>query len=400
MASDPEEQGQHIFSGADMTTSFSARRAVLELEPYAPGLSIDEIRSLYGLERIIKLASNENPLGVSPLVKEEVERRASSVFRYPQSGWPRLVGAIAELHGVSPDCVVVGNGSDEVIDLLIRCLAEPGRHNAVVFKPCFSLYPLQSRICGVELREAPLREDFSFDREALLALVDERTALVFVTTPDNPSGYSPPARELEELAGRLPPGTLLVLDEAYMDFAACSGGTANSRLAEFSLLPRFADFGNLAVMRTFSKLYGLAGLRLGYGLMPAELASCLCRARLPFSVNILAEAAALAALEDRDFLEKTLKTVEDGRDLLHRELAGLGCRVYPSNANFIMFGLPESREKRKPGREAGSVFEALLRRGVIIRHLRSYGLPGLLRVSVGKEEENRIFLSALREILD
>ncbi|MDR2051019.1 MAG: histidinol-phosphate transaminase [Deltaproteobacteria bacterium] len=382
-----------------MTTSFSARLAVRELEPYAPGLSIDEIRSRYGLERIIKLASNENPLGVSPLAKEAVERKAASVFRYAQSGCPRLVEAIAGLHGLSPDCVVIGNGSDEVIDLLIRCLAEPGRNNVAVFKPCFGLYPLQSRICGVELRAAPLRENFHFDWEALLDLVDERTSLVFVTTPDNPSGYSPPAPELEKLALRLPAGTLLVLDEAYMDFAACSEGIPNSRLAEFSLLPRFRDFGNLAVLRTFSKLHGLAGLRLGYGLMPAELASCLCRARLPFSVNILAEAAGLAALEDRDFLLETLKTVERGRELLQRELAALGCRVYPSSSNFIMFAPPERDGPARPEGEAGHVFESLLRRGVIVRRLNSYGLPGLLRVSVGKEEENRIFLTALREIL-
>lgn len=371
------------------------RRAVQGFEPYSPGRSIDEIRELYGLDTVIKLASNENPLGASPLVQKAVQRAASGVFRYTQSGTPRLAAAIAAHHGTDPACVVTGNGSDEVIDLLIRCKAEPGLNNVVTFDPCFSLYPLQTRLCGVELRQAKLNPDFTFNWAGMRALIDENTALVFVTTPDNPSGYAPPVAELAALAESLPQGALLVIDEAYMDFAAASQGENNAKISEFSLLPRIAEYGNIAVLRTFSKSWGLAGLRLGYGIMPAELADYLCRVRPPFSVNILAEAAGLAALEDKDFRRATLLAVEEGRAYLAGELAALGCKVYPSHSNFIMFGLPENSALSPDG-----LFEALLRRGLIIRQLKSYKLPQFLRVSVGNSDENHALISAMRDLLN
>lgn len=370
------------------------RRAVEGFEPYAPGRSIDEIRELYGLETVIKLASNENPLGASPLAQKAVQRAAGDIFRYAQSGNPRLAAAIAARHGIDPAMVVTGNGSDEIIDLLIRCKAEPGLHNVVTFDPCFSLYPLQTRLCGVELRQAPLNGDFTFNWAALEALIDENTALVFVTTPDNPSGYTPPAAELAALAEKLPQGTLLVLDEAYMDFAAADKGIENARLSEYSLLPLFDRYNNIAVLRTFSKSWGLAGLRLGYGIMPAKLADYLCRTRPPFSVNILAEAAALAALQDNEFRRASLVAVEEGRDYLSAALSALGCKVYPSRSNFIMFGLPQGSPLDTDG-----LFNALLRRGIIIRQLKSYRLPHLLRVSVGNRHENEAFIKAIGELL-
>ncbi|MCL1889200.1 MAG: histidinol-phosphate transaminase [Desulfovibrionaceae bacterium] len=377
-----------------MQRKIFVRPAVEALEAYSPGLSIAEIRERYGVERVVKLASNENPLGASPGALAALERTFGSVFRYPQSGSPRLAKAIAAKHGVSPDCVALGNGSDEIIDLLIRCRADPGGHNVVTSKPCFGIYGIQSGLCGVELRAAPLREDFTFDWEALLALVDERTSLVFVTSPDNPSGYCPPARELAALAARLPEGAILALDEAYMDFAAYADGNTEARLAEYSLLPRFNELRNIVILRTFSKSYGLAGLRLGYALMPEGLAVYLNRARLPFSVNILAEAAGLAALEDEDFRLATMKAVEEGRKQLQLGLEDLGCRVWPSLANFLMFAPPG--KARLAGAE---LFEALLRRGVIVRGLKAYDLPEFFRVSVGRMDENRFFLDVLREIL-
>ena len=377
-----------------MNKACRVRQAVEGFEPYAPGRSIDEIRELYGLNRVIKLASNENPLGASPLVQKAIQRAAGGVFRYTQSGTPRLTAAIAARHGVDPACVVTGNGSDEVIDLLIRCKAEPGLHNVVTFDPCFSLYPLQSRLCGVELRQAKLNDDFTFNWEALLALFDENTALVFVTTPDNPSGYCPPVAEVAALAEKLPQDALLVIDEAYMDFAAADKGRDNARISEFSLLPEIDSYRNIAVLRTFSKSFGLAGLRLGYGIMPAELADYLCRVRPPFSVNILAEAAGLAALQDGAFRQATLLAVEEGRAYLSALLATLNCKVYPSHSNFIMFGLPQNASLSPDG-----FFQALLQRGIIIRQLKSYRLPRLMRISVGNMDENRTFIEATRELL-
>jgi histidinol-phosphate aminotransferase len=237
----------------------------------------------------------------------------------------------------------------------------------------------------VELRQATLRADFSFDWDALLGRVDAETALVFVTTPDNPSGYCPPAAELKKLALALPGTCLLVLDEAYMDFADDENA--------HSLLPELGNFANVAVLRTFSKSFGLAGLRLGYALLPERLADYLWRVRLPFSVNILVEEAGLAALRDAAFREETLRVVRRGRETLSRGLRVLGCHVWPSQANFVMFRPPAGSP---PARE---IFERLLRMGIIIRPLAGYGLPDLLRVSMGTEEENMRFLDACKKLL-
>ena len=242
-------------------------------------------------------------------------------------------------------------------------------------------------VTGIGLRRLPLREDFSQDLDGLAALADDSTRLVFVTAPDNPSGYCPPRREVARLAARLAetaPQALLVVDEAYMDFAEDEGA---SSLLSAGPLP-----DNVAVLRTFSKSWGLAGLRLGYGILPAAIADGFWRARLPFSVSVLAEEAALAALGDQAFRTATLETVRKGRRTLAEGLRRLGCRVWPSEANFLMFRLPE-------GQDARACFEGLLRRGIIIRPLTGYGLPDHLRVSVGTDEENAAFLRALEEEL-
>lgn len=366
-------------------SSIPMRSLVRAFKPYTAGLSIDEIRDKYGLARVIKMASNENPLGTSPLVRRVLESHAGLAFRYPQAGNPRLVKALAAHHGVSPSRIVVGNGSDEIIDLLFRVCAEPGVNNAVAFRPCFGIYTTQAALCGVELRQADVNPDFSFPWDRLLELVDDKTALVFVTTPDNPSGYTASEAELERLARALPEGCLLVVDEAYMDFTDDEGA--------HSLLPRLDEFPNLIVSRTFSKSFGMAGLRLGYAIMPEELADHMWRVRLPFSVNLMAEEAGIAALEDTAFHDETLRVVREGRGYLATELERLGCRIYPSQSNFLMFEVPAGAP------DAAGLFEGLLRRGFILRPLTSYGLPRHLRVSVGTAEENTLLINAMRELL-
>jgi len=359
------------------------RPEIQNFTPYTPGLSIQEIQKKYGLERVIKLASNENPLGVSSLVLQSLELHSSSAFRYPRSGNPDLRRALAEHLGVPWQCIVAGNGSDEIIDLLLRVRARPGVDNIVIFEPSFSMYRLLAKLCGVEIRKVRLDEDFHFPWVRMLQEVDERTAMVFVTTPDNPTGFTPPARELESIAARLPEQALLVVDEAYMDFAVPQ--------EEYSLLARLGEFPNLVVLRTFSKLYGLAGLRLGYGLMPAWLADALIRVKPPFSVNSLAEAAGIAVLKDAPYIQATVDCVVQGRSFLTNELQRLGCLVFPSQANFLLF---------RPAVPAEDVFQELLERGVIIRPLKSYGLDEYLRVSIGTQEENGIFIGELGSILN
>jgi histidinol-phosphate aminotransferase len=229
-------------------------------------------------------------------------------------------------------------------------------------------------------------EDLEFDFDGLVNIADSSTALCFVTSPDNPSGRTATAGELETLARTLPAQCMLVVDEAYIEFTGDE--------AAHSLLPRLDEFENLIITRTFSKCYGLAGLRLGYGIMPPWLADLLQRVKQPFSVNIMAETGVLAALKDPHFIEQTVRTVAQGREYLTNELEALGCSVLPSKANFLLIRLPEDRMKT-----ADMVFEELLERGIIIRPLTSYRMPDALRVSVGNPEENREFMRALREIL-
>ncbi len=366
-----------------MQPSDRIREDVRGFTPYAPGLSMEEIKERYGLTRVVKLASNENPLGASPLVKRVLARKADTVFRYPRAGNPALVAALAAHHGVPAKCIVAGNGSDEIIDLLVRVTCQPGKHNVVAFAPCFSIYVQQTKLCGVTLRQPRLGKDFAFDLDALANACDDDTALVFLTNPDNPSGYAVPVEQVIALAKSLPPRALLVVDEAYVDFAVPQ--------ADHSMLAHWDACDNVVVLRTFSKLYGLAGLRLGFGVMPDWLADYMLRVRLPFSVNLLAEAAGMAALEDTAFVQASLDTVHRGRALLAEKLARFDCQVYPSQANFLMITPPV---------DAADVFEALLRRGIIVRALKSYGLPDKLRISIGNDEENDLFLAAFKDIIE
>jgi histidinol-phosphate aminotransferase len=358
------------------------RRQLLDFDPYSPGLSMEEVKERYGLSSVIKLASNENPLGVSPKVLQAMEKRLTEVHRYPRAGSPRLRQALADYHGVPEDRIVAGNGSDEIIDLLIRVAVAPGREHVLAFQPCFNIYRLQSKLCGVAFRQVALRGDFTFPMQALLEAVNDATAIVFLTTPDNPSGFAPSIEEVLDLHRCLPGGCLLVVDEAYMDFAVPR--------ERYSIISLAGSVPNLVVLRTFSKLYGLAGLRLGYGVMPAELADTLLRVKLPFSVNVLAEAAGIAALDDDTFRSETIATVARGREMLTHVLGEMGFLVYPSQANFIMV---------KPPMAASELFEKLLRRGIIIRPLQSYGMTDHLRISIGNAEENQTLLRAIQAIL-
>ncbi len=361
---------------------FSVREQVQGFSPYEAGLSIDEIKQKYALKKVIKLASNENSLGVSPLALKVLEEKAHLAFRYPQSGSPRLVEALAKHIGIDKKHIVVGNGSDEVIDLLIRVMASENVHNIVAFEPCFSIYCTQAKLCGVELRRAPLNADFSFDFDKLLSLIDEKTALVFITNPDNPSGFAINKDEILAFARKLPQNCLLVVDEAYIDFAQ----------EQYHSLSLLKEQENIALMRTFSKCYGLAGLRIGYGIFPEEIADYLCRVRLPFSLNILAEEAAIAALSDKDFYEKTIEITRQGRDFLTSELTKLGFKVLPSQSNFIFVNTPKLGQ-------AKALFQFLLERGMIIRTLSSYGQADALRISIGLPEENAELISLIKEYI-
>eukprot|EP00831_Metopus_contortus_P015024 TRINITY_DN16239_c0_g1_i1.p2 TRINITY_DN16239_c0_g1~~TRINITY_DN16239_c0_g1_i1.p2 ORF type:complete len:375 (+),score=89.45 TRINITY_DN16239_c0_g1_i1:578-1702(+) len=370
---------RRIYGMEDVRT---VRDVIPSFKAYSAGLSIGEIRERYGLSNIIKLASNENPLGASPVVQKTIADHAAGVFRYPRVNTPGLVKAIARKLSVPENMVVAGNGSDDIIDLVIRIKCRPGQDHILAFDPCYSMYPIQAKLCGVEYRSVPLNEDFSFPLDKLAAAADENTAMVVLVTPDNPSGLALTADEIEAFARKLPPQTLLVVDEAYIDFA--------EPYARYSVVPRLERMTNTCVMRTMAKAYGLAGLRLGYGVMPDWLADYTLRVRLPFSVNILAEHAGQAALEDDVFYNETLRVNGQGREYLAQSLSALGCKVWPSQANFLMF---------QPPTDALALFEKLLHKGIILRSLDSYGRPDLIRMTIGTDKENRAVITALEEIL-
>lgn len=360
----------------------SVRPDLSGLDPYVPGLTIEEIKDRYGLDTVIKLASNENPLGTSPLAQKALERHAAYAFRYPHNHTPRLCNALSRQLGVDAARILAGNGSDELIDLILRLVVRPDEDEIICYESCFSMYRLTARLLGAGYREVPRADDFSLPLEALAQAATEKTAAVFVTSPDNPTGLAATAAELAGLARSLPRRTLLVVDQAYIDFV--------DEPQAHDMRALLSELDNVVVLRTFSKAYGLGGMRLGYGILPMWLAETATAARIPFSVNLLAEEAGLAALEDVHFYEETLRTVSRGKTQLSQGLQSLGCRVLPSQANFVMF---------RPAADAAGVFEALLQNGIIVRPLKSFGLPEWIRVNVGTERENEQFLRQLKEIL-
>ena len=237
------------------------RERIKDFKPYKPGLTLEDIREKYGVSSVIKLASNENPLGASPLVLKALGRHAAEVFRYPQNHTPRLTAALAERLGVAEDMVVVGNGSDEIIDMLFRVVAEPGQDNVLCYEHSFSMYRMCAALCGLGYRELPRAQGLRLPLKALAEAADKDTALVIVTSPDNPTGLAATANELAALSRALPEGALLVVDGAYAEFARPE--------EEYELAGRLGELGNVVLLRTFSKAYGLAGMRLGYGVMPS-----------------------------------------------------------------------------------------------------------------------------------
>ncbi len=251
-----------------------------------------------------------------------------------------------------------------------------------MFYPGFSIYELRAKLYGLDVKKIPLNEDFSFSLSKMLNSIDKYTSIVFLTNPYNPSGYAVKKNEILSFLDQISKTTLVIIDEAYIDFV--------DDIKEFSIIDEIDKFENVIILRTFSKAYGLAGLRLGFGIMTEELAQTVEKARLPFSVNILAEKAGVAALKDKRFYELTVNTVKEERKKLFSYLKDLGCRVLPSYANFLMFSPPV---------DCNYVYEELLKKGIIIRSLKSYQISDFLRVSIGSPEENKIFLNGLKEVI-
>jgi histidinol-phosphate aminotransferase len=353
---------------------------IAALVPYKPGKPIEELERELGISGAIKLASNENPLGPSPKAVEAMAQALSGLHRYPDGAGFVLRTALAERYGLVPEQIVLGNGSNEIIEFLCRAFLRPG-DLALAAAPSFLMYAKLVQVAGGQLKEVPLN-GFRLDLEAMAAAIEPRTRLVFVNNPDNPAGTAFSAAEFRRFLSQTPEGVLVVLDEAYIDFAS---DPEVARGTDF-----LDDPTPVVVMRTFSKAYGLAGLRVGYGLGPVEVMDLLHRVRQPFNSSILAQVAGAAALADQEFLQRTQEVTWQGLKDFYACFEALGLEYVPSQANFVLVKL---------GPRAAEVADELLRRGVIVRKMASYGLPEHLRISVGLPGENRRFMDELTAIL-
>jgi len=355
---------------------------VASLMPYVPGKPIEEVEREYGVSDVAKLASNENALGPSPKALAAAREAAAKVNLYPDGSAFYLRNALAAKLGVDAKEVFVGNGSNELIELLVRTFVLEGEE-VLTSAQSFIAYKLAAHAHGRTLVEAPMKARFHYDLDAIKKLLSRRTKVVFLANPDNPTGTWFAEAELTPFLDAVPKDTLVVLDEAYVEFVDAAGFQDALALRK--------KYPNLVVLRTFSKIYGLAGLRLGYGVARPEVVEYIDRVRAPFNVNHVAQAAGFAALSDAEHVERSRALVRQERPLLAAGLAALGATVVPSQGNFVFADFP--------GRPGKDLFEALLREGVVVRPMGGYGFPTAQRVTVGLRAENEKCLAALKKVL-
>jgi len=352
------------------------------IAPYQPGKPISELAREMGLDekKIIKLASNENPLGISPRAKAAIKKELADLGRYPDGNAFDLKAALSRRYAVPQEGIVVGNGSNDLLEMAAGAFLAPGSA-AVYSQHAFAVYPLATQARGAKSIVVPAK-NYGHDLAAMLAAITPETRVVFIANPNNPTGTFVPGGELEDFIARAPRDVAVVVDQAYTEYLPPG--------LRYDSVAWLAKYPNLILTRTFSKVYGLAGLRVGFGLMQPGVAELLNRVRQPFNVNSLALAAAVAALEDGKFVAKSYKMNRSGMAKLERSFKSLGLMYIPSCANFVAFRVPRTR----------AVYEKLLRRGVIVRPVAGYDMPDHLRVTVGTPRENGKFLKALRAALD
>lgn len=355
---------------------------ISSIPPYVPGKPLEELEREYGITDALKMASNENPLGPSPGSLQALRDHLNRVHMYPEDGAPLLRSALARRFGIRSESVILGNGSDEVLSLCCHLFVRPGSES-IVGSSTFSMYRIFTEGYGGRVIRVPMR-DHEFDLPAMARAVTDKTRLVFLAVPNNPTGSTINRSDFEAFLAELPSeGLVVVVDEAYREFVA-----DEDCLFGLDYLDREVP---ILVLRTFSKFFSLAGLRIGYGIAQPWLVELFNRIRPPFTVNALAQKAAMAALEDIEHQEMTLENNRAGLEFLTNELRAMGMEVIPSAANFITFCT---------GSNAGPVYEGLLREGVIVRHLASFGMEKCIRVTIGRPEENERFIGALTKILE
>lgn len=357
-----------------------ANAGVRGLQPYQPGKPIEELQRELGLNDVVKLASNENPLGPSSLALAAAERALKNLHLYPDASGFELKKKLAVKLGVSEQQFTLGNGSNDVLDLIARTFLGPGC-SAVFSQHAFIVYPIAVQAVGARAIVTPAK-NWGHDLAAMAAAIEADTRVVFIANPNNPTGNYLNRDELSTFLAQVPDHVMVVLDEAYIEFAAADDFPDGLKFLQ--------SYPNIIVTRTFSKAYGLAGLRIGYGISTAETADLLNRVRAPFNVSVPALAAALAVLDDEDYLQRSQQINRDGMAQICQGLDALGLRYIPSLGNFIAVELAS---------DAMPVYQALLREGVIVRPVGVYQMPKHLRVSIGLPHENKRFLDALKKVL-
>ena len=356
---------------------------IKNLKPYQVGKPIEELKRELGIEgRIVKLASNENPLGPSKKAQEAIKEAASSVNLYPDGDCYYLKEKLSFKLGVEKSNIIFGNGSDELIELIYRAFATDEGDEILYCYPTFVEYKIIGMSFNKKLVELPLK-DFSYDIDSLLNSINEKTRIIFLNTPNNPTGTIIKKGDIERVISAKGKDTLVVVDEAYYEYAIAEDDYEE-------LLELYKEDG-VILLRTFSKAYGLAGLRIGYGIAGEEIVDYLNRVRPPFNVNSIAQAAALAALDDDEHIKNSVESNKRGKEFLYREFERLGIKYVKTYSNFILFDV---------GEDADAVYDKLLRKGIIVRSMSGYGYKSMLRVTIGTMDENEIFIKGLREVLN
>lgn len=354
---------------------------IKSLVPYPPGKPVEEVERELGITGSIKLASNESALGPSPMAVEAVKKSLSTIHRYPDGSGYYLKKSLSEKYGVQPENIILGNGSNEIIELTARIFMHQG--DEVVFgDPAFIVYALSAQAAGSVGVPVQLK-DYTHDLTAMRSAITDKTRTVFIANPNNPTGTVLCSEELNNFCREVPENVLIVIDEAYHEFA--------SRDKKYqSSISLMKEMPNVLILRTFSKAYGLAGLRVGFGIGSKELISMFDRVRQPFNINSLALSAADGALKDDKFLQEVIKVNNDEIEYLYHELGEMGIDYVETATNFILFDC---------SKDGSDVFNSLLKKGVIVREMKGYGLINHLRVTVGQHDENVKFINCLRECL-
>ena len=349
---------------------------IFKIKPYIPGKPIDEVKRELGLKNVIKLASNENPYPPSPKVLAAINKAAREINRYPDGGCFSLRRILVKKLKIDDDQLIFGNGSDEIIVLAVKAFAAKG-DEVIIDKPSFLIYEIASTLSGARLHQVPLK-DFRYDLDAMKAKINARTKIIFIGNPDNPAGTYITAQQAEGFLRSVPKSTLVFFDEAYFEYVQ-----AKDYPDTLSLMKKYP---NVITARTFSKMYGLAGLRIGYGIANREIIDILNRLREPFNVNSMAQVAAEAVLNDESYYRKIARDVEDQRRYIYKSLDSMDIAYEKSFTNFILVQV---------GGDSSQLASALLKKGVIIRDMAAWGLKGYIRISIGSASENKRFIKTL-----